>query len=302
MLKEKNNNNGKDGCLDPYEEALRKAGYSAHFLPVLSHRLVNLDAIQDVLSRGKGGTAAGVSNSHGSSSFSNDSLQAFPYSGVVFTSQRAVEAWATAGQAILDSSGSIPPAWTKLPFYAVGPATASALQRLDARLRPPASRILGAEESGSAVRLASYVISLRASTSPSSSSSSTSSSLPSLPLLYLAGDKRKDTLSSLLKEGDISMHEIEAYETFQSPTFEADYAKLQECEPFEWIVFFSPSGTKLLLPLLPRDEVDVSPRFAAIGPTTRDYLLSQNGVDVSAMAESPNPDSLVSAMLAADER
>ncbi|KAK9894976.1 tetrapyrrole biosynthesis, uroporphyrinogen III synthase, partial [Cystobasidium minutum MCA 4210] len=269
VLKEKNNN----GKQDPYEVALKKAGYSAHFLPVLSHRLVNLESIQHVIS----GTP--LSNEKYSPS----------YSGVVFTSQRAVEAWATAGQAIIDSDTSSDLlAGTDLPFYAVGPATSFALQRLDERLRPPSSLILGAEETGNAVKLASYIVSRQESCYDASQHS--------LPLLYLGGDKRKDTLSSLLKQGNITMHEIEAYETFPSPTFEADYAALEAYGHFEWIVFFSPSGAKLLLPLLPQKTVDKSPRFAAIGPTTRDYLLSQAGVEVSAMAESPNPDSLITAM------
>lgn len=277
----------ESGGQDPYEAALRQAGYDAHFLPVLSHRLVNLDKIRQAVAA-KLWTGSIISQQkEGSSDSTVDRRAASRFAGVVFTSQRAVEAWAKAGQAILEDTANGQLAWRNTPFYAVGPATASALLRLDSRLRPLPSLILGAEESGSAERLASYI-------------TSRSSDMPDSPLLYLVGDKRKDTLPSLLRQQGISMHEIRAYETFQSNSFEADYEGLRKQVPFEWIVFFSPSGAKLLLPLLQHSTVDLVPRLAAIGPTTRDYLVEQCNLEVCAMADSPNPKSLVNAIRKAD--
>lgn len=284
VLKEKSSN-AEDEQQDPYEVALQNAGYSARFLPVLAHRLVNLETIRNVIAGDHNATPTSEATENGHANVERGT----PFAGVVFTSQRAVAAWAEAARTIIESRAQGQLQWSSVPFYAVGPATASALLRLDDRLRPPASLILGAEESGSAERLASYITSR---TSPPSAAD------PNPPLLYLVGDKRKDTLPSLLKRQGIRMHEIQAYETFQSPTFEGDYDALKPYEPFEWIVFFSPSGAKLLLPLLQREKLDAFPRFAAIGPTTRDYLLSHDGIRVSAMAESPTPESLVSAMLA----
>lgn len=282
VLKERSANQ-QNGGLDPYDAALSRAGYVVHFLPVLSHRLVNLDKIGQFVSA----DPAAISTQDGSAQWASSAIQPVVsrFAGVVFTSQRAVEAWAKAGQAILESDAPLQSAWHETPFYAVGPATASALLRLDSRLRPSPSLILGAEESGSAERLASYITSRSRNTSNS-------------PLLYLVGDKRKDTLPSLLQQQGIAIYEIQAYETFQSSTFEADYAVLKKEEQFDWIVFFSPSGVKLLIPLLGTKEGDSYPNLAAIGPTTRDFLISQYSLEVAAMASSPTPESLLEAMLA----
>lgn len=280
VLKDPRNQLENCGQRDSYEVALEIAGYAAHFLPVLSHKLVNLDKIARVL------TAKDQESFGASQDLQGRSASISAFAGVIFTSQRAVEAWAEAGKVALQGNVTLQTAWQSIPFYAVGPATASALLRLDSRLRPPSSLVLGANETGNAIRLASFIASHLSSKSAA-------------PLLYLSGDKRKDTLESLLKEQGVRLHEIQAYETFQSPTFEEDYRRVQLKGPFEWSVFFSPSGAKMLLPLLERESnVIPSPQIAAIGPTTRDYLLSQN-MKVAAMAECPNPDALVKAMLSA---
>jgi uroporphyrinogen-III synthase len=272
---------------DNYESALLNAGYTPVFLPVLSHNLVNINKITNTLA---GDTA--------------DEDQS--YSGVVFTSQRAAEAWSQAGKDALEANRQPSQSWQKIPFYAVGPATAASLTRLHPSIRPHPSLILGADESGSAERLAGFIRTSHKKTQQQQQQPTKST----FPLLYLVGDKRKDSLPSLLSEQGIEMHEIQAYETYQSPTFEADYSALLDDNSqnsFEWIIFFSPSGAKLLFPLLSKkhdnkesERTNVKVKYAAIGPTTRDYLLSKNEVKVHAMANSPTPEALVSAMLAAD--
>lgn len=285
VLKDRSVNLENGGQRDPYEIAFENAGYTAHFLPVLSHKLVNLDKIARVITAEEEIQESFVvsqSSQEISTARSSDIDSSQKFAGVVFTSQRAVEAWAEAGKRVLASNTALKTTWQSIPFYAVGPATASALLRLDDRLRPPFSSILGADETGNAVKLASFIASQKSNGS-------------NAPLLYLSGDKRKDTLESLLRERGIRLHEVQAYETFQSPTFEEDHRKAQENGPFAWIIFFSPSGAKMLLPLLRESDLAPSPSMAAIGPTTRDYLLSQK-VQVAAMAESPNPTALLMAM------
>lgn len=288
VLKERTISDEHGGQRDPYEAALKDAGFSPYFLPVLSHRLVNLESIAGIIAA----RCESCSTAQEGKDIDSDTdekirrSKASHFAGVIFTSQRAVAAWADAGQAVLEKCTNAQYTWNSIPFYAVGPATASALLRLDARLRPPRDLILGAEESGSAERLASYITSRTCAS----------------PLLYLVGDKRKDTLPSSLKQHGIMLQEVQAYETFQSTTFEADYADLQKHAPFQWIIFFSPSGAKMLLPLLDLNALDHVPRLAAIGPTTRDYLESQEGVGVTAMSASPTPQSLVKAILAVDGR
>ena len=65
-----------------------------------------------------------------------------------------------------------------------------------------------------------------------------------------------------------------------------------------WIVFFSPSIAKQIIPslLLQRSTV----RIAAIGGTTASSISTLNAT-VSAVAESPNPQSLVASILKADK-
>jgi len=287
VLKERSITGADGNQQDNYESALLNAGYAPVFLPVLSHSLVNINKITN--------TIAGDTPDEAQS-----------YSGVVFTSQRAAEAWSQAGKAALKANRQPSQSWQNIPFYAVGPATAASLTRLHPSIRPHSSLILGADESGSAEMLAGFICTSHNKTQQQQQQPTDST----CPLLYLVGDKRKDTLPSLLNEQGIKMHEIQAYETYQSPTFEADYCALLDenlKKSIEWIVLFSPSGAKLLFPLLSKEhdneeseKTNVNVKYAAIGPTTRDYLLSNNEVEVHAMAESPTPEALVSAMLAAD--
>lgn len=296
-----------DAQRDPYDAVLTASGqFTVDFLPALSHRYTRLDELAGTIRAG------------------------LPYSGVVFTSQRAVQAYGKAWQLALGSSQRSARNGTlaRIPFYTVGPATAASLGReLPPSAIPPPELILGAAESGNAEKLAHYILVHR-------DSLTAKEQLTCAPLLYLVGDKRKDTLSRLLSAADVPVCEIQVYETFPSQTFAQDWYHLCSQHspalasrqsspselsssppppfplPFDWIVFFSPSGAKLLLPLLPR-EASTWPRIAAIGPTTRDFLASSplppassDGTEgtplyVAAMAESPKPEALLVALLQA---
>ena len=112
------------------------------------------------------------------------------YSGLIFTSPRAVErvhAWS----ALQDDSGlwatSCLPAWQTLPVFAVGPKTAAA-----------AAAFLSCEPrgvaTGSAAKLAEEVISAHQARIISGDT---------LPLLFLCGKERRDTIPYLLAEANV---------------------------------------------------------------------------------------------------
>ncbi|CAD6583805.1 MAG: hypothetical protein CYPHOPRED_002498 [Cyphobasidiales sp. Tagirdzhanova-0007] len=242
------------GEQDPYVLVLSQE-YAVDFLPALAHRLRNIAELTRIIEN------AGHER----------------YSGILLTSQRAVEAWEAAATA---SGGSIR---KNLSFYVVGPSTAEALVRLPSPIAPPASCIMGAEQSGNAEKLASYICANHRSL---------------LPLLYLVGDKRRDTISLALHENRIPMSEIQVYETVPSPNLVADFRALGG--HFDWIVFFSPSGADLVLPVL-HDGI-YHARIAAIGPTTREHLETGWKLTVTAMANAPSPEGLLLALMAADSR
>jgi len=106
--------------------------------------------------------------------------------GVIVTSARAVDACANAG-ADID--------WRAVRFYTVGPATAAMLARLP---NPPCD--VRGTDSGTAERLAHIIVQDAARNER---------------LLYLTGDKNRDTLSRMVREGlgDGVLSELRVYAT-----------------------------------------------------------------------------------------
>lgn len=213
--------------------------------------------------------------------------------GVVVTSARAVDACAHAGVDI---------DWGKVRFYAVGPATKAQLARLP---KPP--KDVRGSESGSAERLAQYIV---------------RDAKRGERLLYLTGDKNRDTLSRVVRDGlggVETLKELRVYATRGVENIEHTLERALEgatdddCEPW-WIVFFAPSSAAHVTPALRVHfslEMRESPgtnekknqlrraRVAAIGPTTRDYMRDKIGVCVDAVPDTPSADSLISALLQA---
>lgn len=201
------------------------------------------------------------------------------YAGVIVTSQRAVEAWARAAAAHM---------WTDAPFYAVATATARALVEAGV----PRASIHGAEEAGTGERLASYMVDrLRADP-------------PCRPLLYLVGDKRRDTVARALAEAGITVQELQVYSTrirsdFPS-LFEPALVDALATDRHVWLALFSPSGASAVLPIVRKLGALERIRLAAIGPTTRDALVDDHGLSPHAVASSPGAAALAEAMVAAE--
>lgn len=100
--------------------------------------------------------------------------------------------------------------WSSVPFYVVGQGTASALegvrQTYGQTVYTP--EIIRGESSGTGERLAHFI-----RDQPHERPKK---------LLYLTGDKNKDTVPTILGEAGIELQPLKVYETQGSHTFEQD--------------------------------------------------------------------------------
>lgn len=276
---------------DPYAAAFLSASYIPHWVSPLSTVPTHEDALRSIVGNGAKNR----------------------WRGVIITSKRAVVAWKAASSGIhKDGTGGkgkekeveVDEGWKDVPFFAVGPATAEALSTVPG---PSKSLILGAEESGTGSSLARFIISHFASL-PSPSTTL-------LPLLYLTGDKRSPALPEALSSArpPIPFVEQEVYATAPSPTVATEISTLLDSldEPPRWVILFSPSGAKAVLPVLKeRGLLAVAGassgarkvRIAAIGPTTETWLKDNHGLVPDAVAAKPEPSALVEAIVAADTK
>lgn len=159
--------------------------------------------------------------------------------------------------------------WRNRPAYAVGPKTASWLRRLGLSVR--------GEDSGSASALADRIV----------------ADEPAGRLLFLCGNRRRNTLPTCLQRADVPFDEQVVYETHTRSTLD-----LPAPGPDTWLVFFSPSG----LEATRQAGVDLRDyRVAAIGPTTAGALRDA-GATVAAVADKPAPEPLARALRAAERK
>lgn len=201
--------------------------YCVTSFPILAHELVHRDEFVDRLL-------------HGAPVEGSDDRVA--YRGMIVTSQRAVDAYISAGvkaQDVLRSknktSSSSPTQWNRVPFFAVGPATSSALRNVPLApwLRP--RLVMGGEATGTGDALARYVI--RHFSTPSFvGHDHTNLSDKAPPILYLVGDKNASTVPDMLSQaspptGPIPFEELQVYETAPCPHFAEGCEVLQKTLP-----------------------------------------------------------------------
>ena len=220
---------------DPYEETFRSFGYNAFSVPVLETTLTNLHELALLL---------------------RQPPSARGHSGVIITSARACAAWkavatdldlqqaerspsdnpqvleeSTTGSVLTHRvscvfSNTPPTEWASLPFYVVGNATAEALGSIrhdihvDSRLAP--TDIRGAAEAGTSERLARFILEDVVRRGDNRAATQNHPKLPLLLLLYLTGDKNRDTLPSILQEAGVPLESLQVYETVFAPSFAAD--------------------------------------------------------------------------------
>ncbi|KIW05781.1 uncharacterized protein PV09_03636 [Verruconis gallopava] len=281
----------KSSPSDSYEERLRaldNGRFSPEFAPVLEHRFrrQSLQEIADVYKKGD----LGLSPKHDGSSPK--------YGGIIFTSQRAVEAFSQVINTLrlYGATNALLP--NDVPFYVVGPATSRALAALQLD-----NAIVG-EETGNGEALASFIL------QHYNALLQKQNSLPVKPaLLFLVGEQRRDVVPKTLQSERIdpalriAVDEIVVYETTEMKSFKSDFAEkylkgvVDGCT-YQWVVVFSPTGCKAMFEALGlldqntgkyKDKIK-RPFIATIGPTTRDYLVREFSFEPDVCAEQPSPE------------
>ncbi|KAF9648114.1 tetrapyrrole biosynthesis, uroporphyrinogen III synthase [Thelephora ganbajun] len=266
---------------DRYHQHLQSIGLHPHSVPVLETVYANLGDLRDKVQEKSSG-----------------------YGGVIMTSSRSAESWDLIrdelSSARRDGMGSSD--WSSVPFYTVGTATGNILRKMPVSPFTPSSQNIVGEGSGAGEALAKVIIDDQRGRTPK------------LPLLYLVGDKNKDTLPTLVQAAGLDLEPLQVYSTRGSPSFStAVKALFQRRLPLDptrwWIVFFAPSSAEFALPIL-REHLAFSPvdesgddqygqfcKVAAIGPTTVTHVKGKCGVKVHAVAEKPSPKALGEALL-----
>ncbi|KAL4875820.1 tetrapyrrole biosynthesis, uroporphyrinogen III synthase [Aspergillus karnatakaensis] len=256
------------------------------FIPVLSHNFHNKH-LSDIKNLFDNGCLLPGSNRR--------------YGGLIFTSQRAVEAFAGMVEGV--DSSKLENASHDLPLYTVGPATARSLTTLRDQYLPHAT-IHGAE-TGNGGNLAKFILEhynglfSRSATQPQSDTEATRKP----PLLFLVGEVRRDIIPKTLTDPSlpsserIAVEEVVVYETGVVAGFESDFEntlrRFQD-EEVIWVVVFSPTGCDAMVRVLRRErEKGKAGRtvfVATIGPTTRDHLVKECGFEPDVCAERPSPE------------
>ncbi|ETW79810.1 hypothetical protein HETIRDRAFT_322098 [Heterobasidion irregulare TC 32-1] len=268
---------------DRYETALRSAGFHPVSVPVLETAFANIHGLSELL-------AAGPQD----------------VGGVIVTSARAAEAWANAVESVAHLGNGDEANWTAMPFYAVGAATADSLSSISSSSRPLLcpKDIRGAAESGTAELLAHFIL------------SDLDTSAPGTKLLYLTGDKNRETLPGILKSGGVELMGLQVYATQGSKTFRTDLEealrRFRAATTPWWVTFFAPSAAAYVVPILrayfllstssrPSGDIEgssgkKSARIAAIGPTTSEFLDGQLGLLVEVVPQRPSAEELTKAL------
>lgn len=276
---------------DSYEDYFNTAEdgrYIPSFAPVLEHnfRKQSLQEIADLYRTGDLGLAP---NQDGS----------LPrYGGIIFTSQRAVEAFSSVINTLrlYGATNALLP--NDIPFYVVGPATAKGLRALEL------DNLIVGEETGNGDALAAFILQHYNTLLQSQNR------LQSKPrLLFLVGEQRRDIIPNTLQNPQldeiarIGVDEIVVYETAEMKTFAQDFSSqylrglIDGCM-HQWVVVFSPTGCKAMLESLGLLDPATGqyrakpqrPYVATIGPTTRDHLISEFGFEPDVVAEQPSPE------------
>lgn len=229
-----------------YSDVLTRAGLSTVVVPTLSFTWCNEAALRDALQKPQ------------------------EHSGIIFTSQRAVEAVAAI---YLNLTAAVHHQWIEKKIFVIGEATKMAVQK---HLRLPC---LG-QESGNAQQLAPIII---RETKPFDK-----------PLLYPCGNLGRDELPKLLAQQDRDFRALTSYETKAHPQLRQTVQKLTTTgKTPQIVVFFSPSGVKFVLPVFHNLGVDLTGvKVVAIGPTTNTALVEAKQ-PVSGVCPSPSPDGLM---------
>ena len=201
--------------------------------------------------------------------------------------------------------------WRTVPFYVVGDATAAAASQIHTafptlvHLAPAEDQIRGGAEAGTAERLAGFIL---------------GEGGEGRRVLYLTGDKNRETLPGVLGAGGVALETLEVYGTTGSSTFRDDLRAALARAPAGkshmhagghvscfsladggWVVYFAPSAAAFVTPVLCEELRLDALNVAAIGPTTATFLRDTLAVRVDVVAPRPTPDALCNAVAAFDD-
>ena len=301
----------KSSPADSYEEHFEKSDnghFKPIFVPVLEHRFMD-DALRALKRHAERFAFAGGSEADHRRKATNNPAKR--YGGIVFTSQRAVDAFASI-IAKLEPSKLNMHFDKNTPLYVVGPATARGVKALN--LPCP---VVG-EETGNGEALAKFIQAYHETLSPEV----THLNGRKLPLLFLVGDQRRDIIPKTLESEHLSpaqriqVQEVVVYETGEMATFEEDFMELLRAAKTakvkeQWVLVFSPQGCGAMLNALgwleektakfsaAQRDVMMGPmktRIATIGPTTRDFLKEEFAFEPDVCAAQPSPEGVVEAI------
>lgn len=265
----------KQDSQDKYNQLLIEHDYITEFIPVLDHTIENTDNLKAILSNGP----------------HVENIQA-----MILTSQRTVEALSRAYHLI----GNLPPEilqeWNALPMYIVGPQTAEALAQLPL-FKTSHDPAKADHKSSSYLSHSNWTVAPRATELIKALVTTT------YQFLFLAGDKRRDVIPEALSKAHLSFREVQTYATCVHPQL---VERMKKPLIADWAVYFSPSGLKFIL-----SSVDEStkqnllvakqhPKIAAIGPTTADYIRDDLGLNIDVMAEEPDAEHILKAIMEYD--
>ena len=196
------------------------------------------------------------------------------YSGLVFTSRRAITAFE---QAATTKQLSQIKNLANFSIYVVGRTTESCLSQLGLASK--------GSDTGNAKELSELVI--------------TEQKNATKPLMFLCGNLSRETIPRRLTEVGIPNESISCYRTVSDKDFGRNFESyLKERHP-DVMAFFSPSGIEFHIEkirnFLPNIGEEV--KVACIGDYTGDAV-TRLGVKVSAVASKPTPDDLFNAIRA----
>jgi len=186
------------------------------------------------------------------------------YSGIVFTSPRAIQAFSS----VLNETGFSPANYSK-PVFVVGKATGKAARNLGF------SQILG-ENSGDATRLAPVIAEYPFTTTRAE-------------LLFPGATKLIGGLEKLLIPHNIALHIIPVYKTLARTENDLRGEIDSINEEIDVVVYFSPSGIDSVHSLVSERWPNI--QTIAIGNTTGSCLTN------SYIAKSPNPEGILDCLL-----
>ncbi|XP_059614723.1 uroporphyrinogen-III synthase-like [Phlebotomus argentipes] len=191
------------------------------------------------------------------------------FTGIIFTSPRAVEASAEAIE-----GESVHPSWQEACNYCVGPSTSILL----------ASKInlhCHGEESGNAEALSAFIL-----------QDLHKKGIANGTFLFPCGNLKLGILERKLQEGGFAVNPIEIYETICNPTL-GEEIENNFPENAEFLLFYSPSCVKFTLPLL-REKCNAVEKFKflAIGPSTK-KAIEEEGLEVFKACEKPTFESVL---------